>query len=358
MSCCSSGSASTGGYSVQTSARVLGIGFCLIALGCGGGPTVAPSPTPPTFVITPPTPTPPTPTPQPTSLEITGRVVSTIFGQPLAGVTVTLAGLNATTDSTGAFRYELPLGSPSTSTVSISGAGIVTRTSQLLTTAAREVTLDAIRIGDGGFDLDYYRRLVRDDLDHRGALKSLRRWTRAPMVYLKTVDELGVPIDSPTLEAVAAALVDDPSAWTGGRFGISSVTRGTESRIGQPGWLTVRWIAPVEKDVCGRAQIGQEGGWIEFNHRSQNCACGSSRIGPGFVWHELGHAFGFYHTGSSGDSLVPALNQDAVCRQRPSARERFHASVAYSRPFGNQDQDNDPTSFTQSHPREPIVIVD
>jgi len=289
---------------------------------------------------------------------ITGRVVSTVSGTPVSGATVTLAGTNTTTDTAGTFRYELPAGSPSVSILSISGTGIVTRASQLLTAFSRDVTLDVIRLGEGGFDLDYYRRFVRDDFDSPKVYRSLRRWTRAPMIYLKTVDESGAQVESATLESVAAALVDDPLAWTGGRFGIAGVERGTESRIGQSGWLTVRWLNPAEPTICGRAQVGQDGGWIEFNYRSQNCLCGSSRIGPGVVWHELGHAFGFYHTGNSTDAMFSTIGGDDRCRRRPTSRERFHASIAYSRPFGNQDQDNDPAAFIQSRPPEPIVIVD
>jgi hypothetical protein len=43
-----------------------------------------------------------------------------------------------------------------------------------------------------------------------------------------------------------------------------------------------------------------------------------------------------------------------TCDAVPSARERYHAAIAYSRPLGNADPDIDPAGAVNFTPR-PIV---
>jgi hypothetical protein len=326
--------------------RRLSVALLLVAAAaCGSSsPPVAPSPV---------TQTPVTPPPPPPPVILTGRVVAAVTGEALGGLSVLLADKTTTTDADGRFRYELPPGTVATPRLTVSGSGIVSHSLSLSIQGSRDVSLDAIPLS-GGFDLDYYRQLVRDAYDSPGLLRPLRRWTRAPHVYLKTVDEAGNPIEADTLEPVAAALVDDAAAWTGGRFGIAGVERGTETREGVSGWITVKWPVEFDPDVCGRAQIAADGGWIELDYLNRDCACKSSRIAPGIVRHELGHAMGFYHTSQRDDALYPF----AQCDRHPSARERLHAAIAYGRPWGNTDPDDDPFSLFQRYqPSAPIVIV-
>jgi hypothetical protein len=158
---------------------------------------------------------------------------------------------------------------------------------------------------------------------------------------------------------VEAALRDDGGAWTGGRFGIADVQRGSGSREGQSGWITVRWPNPAtEGNNCGRAQVGVEGGWLELNYLNRACGCGGSRAGAGLVRHELGHALGFFHTGEPTDLMNTNLDPGTLCSGRASVRERYHAAIAYSRPVGNIDPDIDPATTIQRHGFDPVVIVD
>jgi hypothetical protein len=316
----------------------------VLAAACGSSspPPTAPSPV---------TQAPVTPPPPPPPVILTGRVVASITGEALGGLSVLLADKTTTTDADGRFRYELPPGG-TYPRLTIGGPNIIQRSMSLTLLESRDLTVDVISLSSG-FDLDYYRRLVRDDYDSPGLLRSLRRWTQAPRLYLKTIDEAGAPVDADTLERVAAAFEDDAAAWTGGRFGLAGIDRGTETREGVSGWITVKWPIDGDETLCGRAQVAADGGWIELYSRNRDCACVGSRISPGVARHELGHALGFYHTGERDDVMYPF----AQCDVHPSARERLHAAIAYSRPFGNMDLDDDPFSlFQRLKAGAPIVV--
>jgi len=161
------------------------------------------------------------------------------------------------------------------------------------------------------------------------------------MMYLKTIDEAGQSIDAATLDAVAAALGNDTGALTAERFG--GIERGTGTREGVSGWITVKWPNPSGGErLCGRAQITVDGGWIELNYLNPGCRCGSSRMGSATVRHEMGHAMGFFHTDGNADDLM--FNTIRTCQGAMSPRERVAAAIAYSRPVGNRDPDTDPDS--------------
>jgi hypothetical protein len=212
---------------------------------------------------------------------------------------------------------------------------------------------------DSGFDLDFYRRFARNTFEMQQAPRALQRWTRAPRIFLKTIDEAGRFIDEATLATTTEALLEDAKAWTGGSFNVAEVVRGNDTREGRSGWITVKWPNPSNPgNNCGRAQVGVDGGWIELNYLNFACACGGSRVGAGIVRHELGHALGFFHTGASSGLMRSTLDVDEICAGRPSPRERFHAAIAYSRPVGNTDVDDDPATTIQRAGDEPIVIVD
>jgi hypothetical protein len=140
-----------------------------------------PLPTAPTPA---PTPT-PTPTPQPTTVTISGTLTATNGGQPI-GATMDF-GVATATAANGAHSVTVPAGT-ATMTLSISGTGLIVRQTQVRA-GARTVNLDAI--STQGFDQTFYRELVRNALSRPAELEPLRRWTRAPSIYLRTVDDSG-----------------------------------------------------------------------------------------------------------------------------------------------------------------------
>jgi hypothetical protein len=275
---------------------------------------------------------------------LTGTVTATNGGQAVAGASVATLAETVTTNADGAFEFHAVRGGRAVP-LTISGPSIVTRTTMAGGSSSDALTPKVFMQNDGGFDLGFYRALARNGYEQPSQLQPIRRWTRAPQIYLKTVDEAGLSIDAVTLDSVSAALADAAGIWSGGAFGLAGITRGTSTREGTAGWITVKFANPPAAGRCGLTQIGVEGGWMELNYLGATCSCGGpSKIYPRLVRHELGHAFGFYHTDSADDVMYGQAVKANTCNLQPSTRERQYAKYMYSRPVGNVDPDTDPVS--------------
>jgi len=283
-------------------------------------------------------PTPPVPQPQPITLTV--HVTSTGSGSPLAGVAGELGGATAVTNGDGGLQLQTAPGA--TQRLNLTGSGIVPRSVMVAVGATREVSVDAIAAGS--VDLLFYRQLVRNGFEQPANLQPLRRWTRNPSVYIRTVDEAGHQLDAPTLATVEQTIRATVPIWTNGQFRVEAVERGTETREGTDGWLTVKWSTTVAG--CGQAQVGQEGGFIEFQSQTRSCRFGTSTVAPTVIRHELGHAMGFWHT----DADLMKGGNWTNGNLEPSARERAAAAIAYARPVGNADPDQDPASVVTLAP--------
>ena len=284
---------------------------------------------------------------------LTGHLTAVNGGQPLAGVSAALAGATISTDAAGMFVEQLPP-TPFLS-LQLASSAIVPRTLFISAASSRNLPVDAIALA-GGFDLDFYRQLVRNGFDLiSGHLEPLRRWTRNPQIYLRTVDEAGASIDAKTLDSTELALIDTTTTWTSGRLA-ASVIRGTDSREGQAGWIIVRWPAAATDltfngaIVCGLpTSTALETYSIQLNyHAGAGCRCaGGPEVRPRTVRHELGHALGFWHTSATSDLM---FSGGPGCDAQPSARELYHAAIAYQRPVGNIDPDADPVGVVNLAP--------
>jgi hypothetical protein len=306
--------------------RWLLVVVALAGVGCSGS-SAAPSPTPTPI---------PTPTPTPTTITISGTVRATNGGHPLAGVQAALGTTTAATDAAGQFSVQtLPTG---TLSLALTGSGIVPRSLTVGAGSSRSVTLDAIALG-GGFDLTFYRQFVRNGSESQ-TLQPLRRWTRHPQVFIQTG-----AIDVATLDMVEAVIRDAVPRWTANRFTVTTVERGAGTREGQAGWLTVKW-ATAEDRHCGNSQVGFEGGWVELR-TTVGCGCNGWTARPSIVRHELGHALGYWHTDQAADVMHAS---DLTCDKPITARELYHAAIAYARPVGNVDPDTDPVGAVSLAP--------
>lgn len=173
-----------------------------------------------------------------------------------------------------------------------------------------------------GVEFGFYLEIGCNSFD--GPIQPDRKWNVAPKVYLKTVDEAGAAIDAVTLDTVQNAMVEAAPHLTAGKFQIV-VERGTGSREGQSGWVTVRWPA-TPLSACGISDVARDGGTIDLSYKTAGCDCSGSAIRPRTARHELGHALGYWHSDSTSD-LMSNLGITKPCDQGLSAREL--QAVAY-----------------------------
>lgn len=185
-------------------------------------------------------------------------------------------------------------------------------------------------LNDSRFSLSFYRMFALGALPD-GSFATLRRQDQPPRIYLRTVDDAGASIDAGTLDQTAAALINVAGSLTG-VFGLAGLERGTGTREGQGGgWITVRWSDRANGSVCGTGYIG--GSLMILYPKTAGCRCsGGPAVNTAVIKHELGHVLGFYHTDSTDDLMFAKVT---ACDKNPSAREMFHAKIAYSQPNGS-----------------------
>jgi Matrixin len=267
-------------------------------------------------------------------------------GQSVAGATLSptwdLAAV--TTDANGAYALSATANPPTNPyRLSISGADIVSRDLWVgwQSGARTGVTLDVIR-NRPPFSMEFYRQFVRGTYDQPGAPYALFRLADSPRFYVKTVDQNGRAIEPEVLAVVLEAIPRAVAEFSAGRLSVTTLETGTESRATAPGWIIVSIRRePNERQTCGFANIGATAGSITLNN--DVCSCGSNKIPGALVLHEVGHALGFFHVPDRNSVMYPFLPGNCPAGTL-SAAEKYHAAIAYARPRGNLEPDNDPSS--------------
>lgn len=210
--------------------------------------------------------------------------------------------------------------------------------------ATPEAQIDLIALAPP-FSLGLYQQLVRDALES-SELRPLYRWTTRPRVALYPFDDAGRPMPPEVVASIRSTVPRAIAAWSGGLFENVSVEE-VQVPDWQEGWIVLHAVRPQSSDYCGLAGFRYRGDGQIVTARIEltldKCACGSRKISPNTVAHELAHALGFSHaegpyllTSQAGDGCSSFENEVIT------PAEAVHARIAYSRPPGNLDPDRDP----------------
>ena len=285
---------------------------------------------------------------------MTGRVVGTLAGQPLAGVTVAIGMQRATTDAEG--RFTVSTGGAGARLVQLSGDPVYARAAVVKVAAAADpVELDAIERGSG-FDLAFYRELARGNHPTERQMLPIQRWTAAtaPQFYIDTNADAVYDgdISQATIEAAAAMIRQVLPVFSGGRYQSASIatrefTRHSFDELAEPA-IVISFddtlslqeavgLAVTEPDCTKTPAEAIQKAWIFVLDQEMLYQMSGLTLEENLA-HELGHAFGYRHT----SALPSIMRKHGVYGGLFSEHDRLHMAVVYQRPVGNTDPDNDP----------------
>jgi len=302
------------------------------AASCGGGSSSNGSPTDPS------------PTPTSNAWSVSGSVVDTAAHKGVSNASVKPSWNMAavSTDANGGYSFSASGNPPpSPNKVTLSASGFVSREQWITIQSQRsDITLDLIR-NSAPFSMDFYRQLARGAFDEQDGPYPLQRWEQQPKFYLQTVDQIGRAVPADVLNTIRDAVTRAVPAWTGGQY-TAVLESGKEGRPGMPGWINITvQNSPGERVTCGQSYVGADPGDIQLI-MNPVCSCGAIKVPGQVVVHEVGHALGFFHVGDKSSVMYPEAPGNCPVGEL-SASESYHSAIAYQRPRGNIDPDNDPT---------------
>jgi hypothetical protein len=278
-------------------------------------------------------------------------LVDVVSGAGLGGLTIVGSGLigNPSSSSTGA----LTVGANDSGSrdATVSGAGVVTRTTQIRVPAA-----DArVTLIPSSFDLGSFDQLCRQPAIHR--------WQNAPAVVVETrelkftsfsdasLPATGIVADDTSARQVALDMQSVISDLTGGHLtSLASISlqhsgAGATVPIMPSGQVTVARVqgmyAATGYGGYTRWEIGSSGNVqsasILLDTQFDNP---TSAVASVLRMHEFGHALGLTHVTNRPSLMNPSAMGG------PTDFDRQAMVVAWQRPIGNQSPDNDPSGAT------------
>jgi hypothetical protein len=297
----------------------------VLATACGATPS-SPTSSPP--VVMPP--------PAPTPWTLAGATMDAVTGAPISGAAVAFAKLSTVTSNaagewtmtgTGPVDVSQPL--------KVSAPGYITHDTHVRWQIGGRANLDILLFRDGApYSLAFYRDMVRNAFEAPDHLEPLRRWTVQPNFYINTFNpKTSQPIDAAELALVINAVQQSVPQLTGGSFTAGTIESGNGTRAARVGYVNLSFSYEPQADYCGHSQVGTNPGAIVINYDRCASVCGSLKVSPEVVSHEVGHAMGFWHTKADGLMSATAFHGCGTASFSPD--ERLHARLAYLRPPGN-----------------------
>ncbi len=308
----------------------------LVAAAACGGPT---APTPAQTTPTMPAPAPPAASP---TWTVMGTVTETLSGLAIPNVAVAMASATTVlTDGNGHFTISTQTEPSGAAQLTLTAGGYITRVTWAIPgTDPAPIAVSLIRDATP-FSLGFYRQLARADTDYPGSLFELSRLDFAPKVTIQTVDATGHIVEPEVVALVSEWVGMGIHLWSNGRYD-ATISTSPGAPVETAGTIAVTFERDPNASYCGRAYVGANPGHIFYN--IDRCACGSIKVSPFVVLHEVGHAMGFWHIPQGQGVMSPYYISDGCRPAAMSAAEVTHATIAYARPRGNEDPDTDPSS--------------
>jgi hypothetical protein len=273
----------------------------------------------------------PEPPQPPTKVTQTGRITDIFNSQPLAGLTITGADNQVTTNSNGDYSFTYTKGTAPALIMTL--AGYVTRT----TFPAHGP--DYHNIPDS-FNMSEFNKICRNEgPTHRWSTDPAKK----PTVYITSKDGSAVPSQ---LKNIIHTVVSTyfPQITNNTFTGLSIVEELDYSKVPTSNAFVFVYI----KNGVGDSELDNQNNNIIYYTRIDlggSNADGSEHIFGAEVMHEAGHGIGFTGHASTQNSI---MWQGGGKPDAPTALDIQNGTVLYDRPAGNSAPDNDPSAVASS----------
>ena len=312
---------------------------------------------------------------------LAGKVVGTLYGEPLAGVTVSVNFSSTVTDSEGNFLL-LGVGEGNLAVV-LSGDGIYSRTKALNTELeGRSVSIDVIE-QSSSFSLTFYRQIARGNHPLERDMFPTHRWASPipPTFYINTNAEAAEDgeIGQQTVDATIGVLREIAPVFTGNFYNsirietryfprdvdVSQIPENSfvisfDDSLQLSGAYGLTYTLPDFISPT-TSTINKAFVFVLDNERYYKAGDATRIAFEEIVAHESGHGFGFRHTAESRWGGLPSVMvKTGEYGGTYSLHDQLHMAIVYSRPAGNTDIDNDPLTADKAHSMSfgPQIFID